>query len=195
MINFCRDMWKNRSSLLAPLTALTFKNAPCEWTDEHQKNFDAIKGVIGREVLLAYPDFNAPFQTRTDACVTQNGAVASQNRKPIAFCSRKMNGAQQNHAGTEKELLSIVATLKESRNILLGQQTTVFADHKNLACKNFNAESFMLWRLVLEEFGPDLQCIKGKRTVVADALSRLESFGYDDNDLPPGSFPLRCNDC
>jgi hypothetical protein len=207
MINFYRDMWKNRSSLLAPLTALTSKNVPCEWTDEHQKNFDAIKRVIGREVLLAYPDFNAPFQTHTDACKTQIGAVTSQNGKPIAFCSRKMNSAQQNYTVTEKELLSIVATLKEFRNILLGQQTTVFADHKNLICKNFNTERVMRWRLVLEEFVPDLQCIKGERNVVADAhLSRLEiddgqdifniseCFGYDDDDLPPSSFPLRYKD-
>jgi hypothetical protein len=95
MINFCRDMWKNGSSLLAPLTALTSKNAPCEWTDEHQKNFDAIKRVIGQEVLLACRDFNAPFQTHTDACKTQIGAVASQNGKPIALCSRKMNSASE----------------------------------------------------------------------------------------------------
>jgi hypothetical protein len=33
----------------------------------------------------------------------------------------------------------------------------------------------MRWRLVLEEFGPDLQYyIKGERNVVADTLSRLE---------------------
>jgi hypothetical protein len=60
--------------------------------------------------------------------------------------------------------------------------------------------------LVLEEFGPDLQHIKGERNVVADALSRLEiddeqeifniseCFGYDDDDLPPSSFPLRYKD-
>jgi transposase InsO family protein len=206
MINFYRDMWKNRSSLLAPLTALTSKNVPYKWTDEHQKNFDAIKRVIGREVLLAYPDFNAPFQIHTDACKTQIGAVISQNGKPIAFYSRKMNSAQQNYTVTEKELLSIVATLKEFRNILLGQQITVFTDHKNLTYKNFNTERVMRWRLVLEEFGPDLQYIKGERNVVADALSRLEiddeqeifniseCFGYDDDDLPPSSFPLRYKD-
>jgi transposase InsO family protein len=206
MINFYRDMWKNRSSLLAPLTALTSKNVPYIWTEEHQKNFDAIKRVIGREVLLAYPDFNAPFQIHTDACKTQIGAVISQNGKPIAFYSRKMNSAQQNYTTTEKELLSIVATLKEFRNILLGQQITVFTDHKNLTYKNFNTERVMRWRLVLEEFGPDLQYIKGERNIVADALSRLEidddqeifniseCFGYDDDDLPPSSFPLRYKD-
>jgi hypothetical protein len=174
MINFYRNKWKNGSSLLAPLTALTSKNAPHKWTDEHQKNFDAIKRVIGREVLLAYPDFNAPFQIHTDACKTQIGAVISQNGKPIAFYSRKMNSAQQKHTATEKELLPIVATLKEFRNILLGQQITVFADHKNLTDKNFSAERVMRWPLVLEEFGPDPQCIKGERNVVADAPSRLE---------------------
>jgi hypothetical protein len=191
----------------APLTALTSKNVPLKWTDEHQKNFDAIKRVIGREVLLAYPDLNAPFQIHTDACKTQIGAVISQNGKPIAFYSRKMISAQQNYTTTEKELLSIIATLKEFRNILLGQQQiTVFTDHKNLTYKNFNAERVMRWRLVLEEFGPDLQYIKGTHNVVADALSRLpidndqeifnisEYFGYDDDDLPPSSFPLRYRD-
>ena len=197
-------MRKNRASSLAPLTALTSKNVPCcSWTDEHQKSFDTIKRVIGREVLLAYPDFNAPFQIHTDASKTQIGAVMSQNGKPIAFYSRKMNSAQQNYTVTEKELLSIVATLKEFRNILLGQQITVFTDHKNLTCTNFNTERVMRWRLVLEEFGPDLQYIKGENNVVADALSRLdiddeqeifnvsECFGYDDDDLPPSSYPIR----
>jgi hypothetical protein len=203
MINFYRDKWKNRASLLAPLTALTSKNVPCSWTDKHQKSFDTVKRVIGREVSLAYPDFNAPFQIHTDASKTQIGAVMSQNGKPIAFYSRKMNSAQQNYTVAEKELLSIVATLKEFRNILVGQQITVFTDHKNLTYTNFNTERVMRWRLVLEELGPDLQCIKGENNVVADALSRLDiddeqeifnmskCFGYDDNDLPPSSYATR----
>ena len=104
---------------------------------------------------------------------------------------------------TEKELLSIVATLKEFRNILLGQQLIVHTDHKNLTCKNFNTERVMRWRLVLEEFGPELHYIKGENNIVADALSRLdmdnqqeifnitEAIGYDDDDLPPGAFPIQ----
>jgi hypothetical protein len=67
----------------------------------------------------------------------------SQNGKPIAFCSRKMNSAQQNYTATEKELLSLIVTLKEFRNIVLAQQITVFTDHKNLTCANFNTERVM----------------------------------------------------
>ena len=120
IIKFYRDMWQKRSELLAPLTALTPKNVKYDWKDEHQKCFDAIKRVIGREVLLAYPDFNAPFEIHTNASKLKIGAVISQKGKPIAFYSRNIISAQQNYTTTEKKLLSIVATLKEFRNILLG---------------------------------------------------------------------------
>ena len=61
MINLYRYMLKNCSELLAPLTALTSKNVKYEFKDEHQKCFDAIKRAIGREVLPAYLEFNAPL--------------------------------------------------------------------------------------------------------------------------------------
>ena len=32
----------------------------------------------------------------------------------------------------------------------------------------------MLWRLIIEEFGPELKYINGENNVVANALSRLE---------------------
>ena len=114
-----------------------------------------------------------------------------------------MNSAQKNYTVTKKELLSIVETLKEFRNILLGQQITVYTDHKNLTYKNFNTERVIRWRLVLEEFGPELVYLKGERNIVADALSRLDieetneildiniAVGYDDDDLPEDSFPVR----
>ena len=61
----------------------------------------------------------------------------------------------------------------------------------------------MRWRLILEEFGPELKYIKGENNVVADALSRLEKmqnqdilniselYGYDDEDLPDSAYPIR----
>ena len=102
LINFCLDMWQKRSELLTPLTALTSKNGKYDWKDEHQKCFDAIKCVIGSEVLLAYPDFNAPFEIHTDDSKLQIGAVIYQKGKRIAFYSQEMNSSQQNYTTTEK---------------------------------------------------------------------------------------------
>ena len=61
-----------------------------------------------------------------------------RKNKPIAFYSRELNPAQVNYTTTERELLSIVETLKELRNILLGQQIKVYTGHKNLTYKCFN---------------------------------------------------------
>ena len=119
-----------------PINCFNLQNFKYNWKYEHQKCFDAIKHMIGREVLLAYPDFNVPFEIHNDASKLQTGAIVSQKGNPIAFYSRKMNSAQQNYTTTDKELHSIVATLKEFRDILLGHQITVYTDHKNLTYKN-----------------------------------------------------------
>ena len=67
-----------------------------------------------------------------------------------------------------------MATLKEFRNILLGYQITVYTDNKNLTHQFFNTELVMRWRLILEEFGPELKYIKGENNVVANTISLIE---------------------
>ena len=78
MINYYQDIWPQRSHILAPLTALTSAKVKWKWTDEHQKAFDEMKQVITRETLLAYPNFNKPFDIHTDASLLQLGTCISQ---------------------------------------------------------------------------------------------------------------------
>ena len=190
IVNYYRDMWVGRSHKLAPLTALTSKDKKWNWTQECADAFNEIKDTITREVMLSYPDFTKPFHIHTDASHYQLGGVISQDGKPIAFYSRKLNDAQTRYTTTERELLSIIETLKEFKTILIGHKIIVYTDHKNLTCKNFNTERVMRWRLILEEFGPELRYIKGEDNVVADALSRLNMLSqyeyevlYSDKDF------------
>ena len=125
-------MWPRRSEILAPLTELCSKTTKFHWSERQQKAFDEIKQIVSDKTLLAYPDFNKPFIIHTDASDRQLGAVISQDEKPIAFYSRKLSPAQTRYTTTERELLAIVETLKEFRNILQGQQITVYTDHENL---------------------------------------------------------------
>jgi hypothetical protein len=183
LVNYYRDMWKRRSHLLAPLTDLLGggsklnKHKKIDWDATHEKAFCDIKKVISQEVLLRFPDFTKPFDIHTDASDLQLGAVISQSNHPLAFYSRKLSPTQQRYTTSERELLSIVETLKEFRNILLGRIINVFTDHSNLIKPDtvFQSNRLMRWRLLIEEFSPIFHYIPGHQNVVADALSRLDT--------------------
>ena len=189
IIQYYRDIWEKRTDLLAPLTDLVgecgttkstkkkgTKKAPWHWDDIHQTAFESIKTMIARDVVLAYPDFSKKFVLYTDASKRQLGAVITQDNRPIAFFSRKLNSAQSKYSITELELLSIVETLKEFKGMLLGQKIEVYTDHINLTrdALGMTSDRVYRWRLLIEEYGPKIMYIKGIDNTVADAVSRLD---------------------
>ncbi len=68
--------------------------------------------------VVAYPDFLKPFEIYTDASSMQLGAVITQDNRPMAFFSRKLSKMQQKYTVKEIELLAIVETLKEFKEML-----------------------------------------------------------------------------
>jgi hypothetical protein len=153
---------------------MTSKNVKFVWMDVHQKAFEDIKKIICREVMLTFPDFSKPFHIYTDASDIHLGAVITQDNKPSAFYSRKLNSAQKRYTTGEQELLAIVETVREFRNILLGYKIIVHTDHKKITYAKSTSDRVMLWRLLIEEFGPEFKYIQGKHNLIADALSCLE---------------------
>jgi hypothetical protein len=49
MINYYQDMWRRRSHILAPLTAMCLAKAKFVWTDKEQKAFKGIKAITNWE--------------------------------------------------------------------------------------------------------------------------------------------------
>jgi hypothetical protein len=127
-------------------------------------------------VVLAYQDFTKPFDIYTDASTKQLGVVITQDNRPIAFFSRKLSGAQSKYTVTKLELLAIVETLNEFNGMMWGQRLNVYTDHKNLTRDGLGLTSdrVTLWRILLEEYAPQIIYIKGIHNTVADAISRLD---------------------
>jgi hypothetical protein len=121
-------------------------------------------------------DFLKPFEVYTDASSMQLGAVITQDNRPIAFIIRKLSKTQQRYSVTEIELLAIVKTLKEFKGMLGGQDIKVYTDHRNLTrdALGLTSDRVYHWRLLLEEYAPEIIHIKGINNTVADAILRLE---------------------
>ncbi len=121
-VNYYRDMWPSRAHILKPLSNQSSlkKRAPIKWTDDMQQAFDKMHLLMATNALAAYPNHNKWFDVYSDASDFQLGAWIIQEGRPVAYFSRKLTKSQQNYTTMEKEMFSILATLKEFWSMLLG---------------------------------------------------------------------------
>ncbi len=169
IINYYRDLWIRGSDVIAPLSRLLSKDDKCEWTEVEANAFETINRIIVRDVLLAHPDFSEAFEIHTDASKYRFEGAILQGGRSIAFYSCKLTSAQQNYTTTEKELLAIVETFKEFRNILMGQRIVVYTDYKNLTYKAYNTEPVICRRLIFKQYMADLQYIRRSHNIIGNA--------------------------
>jgi hypothetical protein len=71
--------------------------------------------------------------------------------------------------------------------MLWGQTIRDYTDHKDLTqdALGLTSDRVYLWRLLLEEFAPEIVYIKGIHNMVADAISRLD---YNPEVNPTSDF-------
>jgi hypothetical protein len=83
---------------------------------------------------------------------------------------------QHKYSVTKNEFLAIFETLKEFKGMLWGQSRKMYTDHANLIrdALGMTSNHVYQWRLLLEEYGPEIVYIKGIHNIVADTISQLE---------------------
>ena len=148
------------------------------WNDALETSIKELENIVSNKILLSYPDWKLPFTVHSDNSDKQLGDVISQNNKPIKLFSRRFIKPHYNYTTTKKEILAIVEFLKQFRGIIFGYEINVFSDDNNLVYATTLSESqrVMLWKLILEEFGPNIQHISGVDNKVANTLSRFMSM-------------------
>ena len=110
---------------------------------------------------------------QNDSSKYQIGATIMQHDLLIAYFSKKLSPTQYRYITTEQEMLAIILTLKEYRNILLGAYITIFTDHENLLVDKSANDQVFFWKQRISEYSPHLKFIKWVKNKAVDALSRL----------------------
>jgi hypothetical protein len=125
---------------------------------------------------VQYLNYSKVFKIYTDDSSKQLRAVITQYNRPIVFFIQKLSAKQCKYRVTKIELLAIVKTLNEFKGMLWGQSIKVFTDCNNLIrdALGLTSDQRYQWRLLLEEYGPNIVYIKGIHNNIADAISRLE---------------------
>lgn len=178
--NYYRRFIPNFAEIARPLNQLTRKKVKFVWSPECQMSFATLKSLLLDPKILQYPDFNKQFILTTDASKEACGAILSQEcngqELPVAYASRTFTKGECNKATIEQELASIHWSINYFRPYLYGKKFLVKSDHKPLvylfAMKNPSSKLTRM-RLDLEEYDFEVEYIKGKDNVGADALSRI----------------------
>ena len=136
--------------------------------------------------MLSHPDPSRQYIINTDASGFAISGVLSQEQadgtvRPVAYWSRKMNGAETRYPVYEQELMAVVMAVKEWRCYLEGNPYPVrlLTDHQGLqwlsSKPELNSRQYR-WVAELADLEFDIQYVAGKINQVADALSRRADY-------------------
>ena len=157
------------------------------WTDCEQVAFDNLKDALTKPPVLAFPDFEQPFELHIDASARGLGAILyniqDQQKKVIAYASRSLSKSEGNYSAYKLEFLALKwAVTEKFKDYLLGTKFTVLTDNNPLTHILTSAKldaTGQRWASALGQYNFDLVYRPGIRNTDADAMSR-----YPHQNLP-----------
>ncbi|CAD6189835.1 unnamed protein product [Caenorhabditis auriculariae] len=196
MANYFRRFIRGFAAIAAPLTELTKKDVPFEWTSTTEEAFETLKQKLVTCPVLQGPAIDQPFILESDASGIAVGAVLLQRKSPeepphvIAYASRKLNKAERNYPPIESEALALVFAVTQFRTYILGLKTTAIVDHKPLTTLLRRRDligRLAKYQLVLSEYNLEIVYRPGPENFVGDALSRY----FPDETKEPKPLPMK----
>jgi len=88
------------------------KGSSFHWNPKPQAAFEEIKFKLTQAPVLALPNFDKIFDVECDASEVGIGGVVTQEGRPIAFFSEKLDDAKRKYSTYDKEFYAIVRCLE-----------------------------------------------------------------------------------
>ncbi|KAI5318806.1 hypothetical protein L3X38_038514 [Prunus dulcis] len=103
-----------------------------KWTETAEKSFQVIKKAMTEALLLILPDYQKVFEVDCNASKVGIGVVLSQEGRPVAFFSEKLNDTRQRYSTYEIEFYAIMQSLRKWRQYLIYKEFILYSDHEAL---------------------------------------------------------------
>jgi len=185
--SYFRDYIPNFAEIAQLLTDLMGKQVPnrVPWGEKGNLAFEKLEELCKATTQsMSIADFSKPYLIEVDISANTVGAallqsVEGQGNRSIAFASQKLTTTQKAWSTIEKEAYAAIWALQKFRNWIFGQPTTViYSDHNPLTYiieSSTKSAKLMRWLLSLQSYNVTFKYNEGRKNVVADCLSRLDS--------------------
>jgi hypothetical protein len=193
LASFYRKFIRNFSGIsIAMMDTVKKRHKYFHWTAEVEKSFNLLKRKITEQPVLVLPDFRKTFQVKCDASGFAVGAVLSQENRPIAYFSEKLNEEKLKYSTYDKDFYAIIQALKKWRHYLIPREFVLYSDNHALQFvtqqEKLN-QKHVKWVEYMQNFTFLIKHISGTANKVVDALSRkclllqefrVKTLGFDD---------------
>ena len=177
-------MTKPLTDILPPTgTKKKVKKKQCQewkWGQEQEDTFNKLKEILTSPPILAYPEFQKPFEIHTDASAKGLGAILYQTqngqKKAIAYASRSLSRSEKNYSAFKLEYLALKwAVTEKFSDYLMNVKFTVYTDNNPLTHILTNAKldaTGQRWASALGQYNFALIYRAGMNNTDADTMSR-----------------------
>ena len=194
-VGYYRKFIPKYSDIACPLTNLTRKGIPFEWSKACQAAFEMLKEYLLKEPILKYPKPDQPYILYTDASkyawagvLTQAYTYKEEGKEfiihhPITYVSGHFKGPELNWAALTKEAYAIYMVARKLDYYLREAETIIRSDHlplKSFLLKNTKNDKVNNWGVELaSKYILKFEYVKGIKNTLADTMSRLVTLDPD----------------
>ncbi len=213
-MNYYREFIPNFADRASPLTYLTRKNVPFEWTDECEDAFESLKRAAATPPVLALPSAEGHYVLDTDASAVAIAGILHQTAeplpdgefyegentkiplRPVCYGARTLDDTQRAYPAAKAEMYAVMHFVDLWRHFIGNKPFTLRVDNSSLIwLKTYSGDtSGLVMRWLMQLNSINFKPIHRPRAkhMNADGLSKkTEHYGNEPaNNGPVEEVPF-----